>query len=220
MRQPLVLGLHGVPLARLGRQRFELLDDPAHAVLFGERAGRHCLGLFARALFALPVGPRLPEFAALACEPAVLVEQRELGGALQQRLVRVLAVHVEQELAEFAQLRQRHRGTVDVRLAAAAGVDGPAHQHARFVRVADVLRPHPLDHRGSGAELGADLRARRAFAHHVGVGALAEREQQGVDEDGLARAGLAGEHGEAGREVEFERLDDDEVADCQRQQHR
>jgi hypothetical protein len=51
---------------------------------------------------------------------------------------------------------------------------------------------------GRGVELGADLGARRAFAHHAGVAAVAQRQLQRVDQDGLARAGLAGQHGEAG----------------------
>jgi hypothetical protein len=47
-------------------------------------------------------------------------------------------------------------------------------------------------------ELGGDLAARRAFAHHAGVGARAQHQLQRVDQDGLAGAGFAGEHGEAG----------------------
>ena len=39
-----------------------------------------------------------------------------------------------------------------------------------------------------------------AGADQVGVGARAEHEQDGVDQDGLARAGLPREHVEAGRE--------------------
>ena len=46
-------------------------------------------------------------------------------------------------------------------------------------------------------ELGADLGARRAFAHDAGVAAAAERELQRVDQDRLAGAGLAAQHREA-----------------------
>ena len=53
----------------------------------------------------------------------------------------------------------------------------------------------------------------------AGVAALAQGQRQRVDEDGLAGAGLAGEHGEAGVEFEFERIDDDEIADAERPQH-
>ena len=42
---------------------------------------------------------------------------------------------------------------------------------------------------------------------------------QRVDEDGLARAGLAGQHGKAGLEVELQRRDDDEVLEAKAMQH-
>ncbi len=44
---------------------------------------------------------------ALIAQCAMLVEQVELRRGPQQRLVRVLAMHVDQLLAELAQLRQR-----------------------------------------------------------------------------------------------------------------
>ena len=47
---------------------------------------------------------------------------------------------------------------------------------------------------GGDVELGADLGARRAFAHDAGVAAAAERELQRVDQDRLAGAGLAAQH--------------------------
>ena len=150
----------------------------------------------------------------------MFVEQGELRRGLQQRLMRVLAVHVEQQFAEFAQLRERDRRAVDPRLAAAARIDRPSHQHAGLVGAVDRLRLQPGDDIAARAKFRTDLGACRAFAHDVGVGAFAERQEQGVDQDRLAGAGLPGQHREAGREVEFERLDDDEVADCERQQHR
>ena len=66
--------------------------------------------------------------------------------------------------------------------------------------------------RGRQVELGADVGAGRAFAHHAGVGAGAQRQLQRVDEDGLARAGFAGEHAEAAGQVELELAHDHEVA--------
>ena len=46
-----------------------------------------------------------------------------------------------------------------------------------------------------------------------------ERELQRIDEDGLARTRLAGEHGEAGAELELQLLDDDHVAQGEAPQH-
>ena len=70
-----------------------------------------------------------------------------------------------------------------------------------------------------GPELGRDVGARGAFAHDIGVAALSQGQQQRVDQDRLAGAGLAGQDREARRELEFEFVDDDEVADRERDQH-
>ena len=56
-------------------------------------------------------------------------------------------------------------------------------------------------------ELGRQLGALGAFAHHAGVAAAAEQELERIDQDRLAGAGLAGEHGEAGAELERGALD-------------
>jgi hypothetical protein len=56
---------------------------------------------------------------------------------------------------------------------------------------------------GRQVELGAQS-ARGAFAHHAGIGARAQHQLQRVDQDGLAGAGLAGQHGEAGMQVQLQ----------------
>jgi len=48
---------------------------------------------------------------------------------------------------------------------------------------------------------------------------FAQGELQGVDQDRLAGTGLAGEHGEAGVELDFEVGDDDDVEQRQPAQH-
>ena len=69
------------------------------------------------------------------------------------------------------------------------------------------------------AEHRADIGALGAGAHHAAVGAVAEAEAEGIHEDGLAGAGLAGDDGEAGREFQLQVLDDGELADAQQTQH-
>jgi hypothetical protein len=76
----------------------------------------------------------------------------------------------------------------------------------------------PAGGRRREREVGADVGLGRAFAHHAGVAAPAQRQLQRIDQDRLAGAGLAGEDREAG-ELEFDRVDDDEVADGQCAQH-
>ena len=56
---------------------------------------------------------------------------------------------------------------------------------------------------------------RRARAHG-GAATAAHRQAQRVQQDGFARAGLAGQHIEAGREFQRGLLDQNDVADRQR----
>jgi hypothetical protein len=51
------------------------------------------------------------------------------------------------------------------------------------------------------------------------VGPFAEHQAQRVEDDRLAGAGLAGEHGKTRGELQIEALDQDDVADGQAQEH-
>ena len=73
---------------------------------------------------------------------------------------------------------------------------------------------------GGKLDLGRDRRRRLPAAHQPGVGARAQRQPERVEQDRLARAGFAGEHAEAGFEVEVERVDQHHVADDELPQHR
>ena len=57
-------------------------------------------------------------------------------------------------------------------------------------------------------------------ADQPGVGAIAERQPERVEQDRLARAGLAGQHAKAGLELELEPVDQHDVADGELPQHR
>ncbi len=58
-----------------------------------------------------------------------------------------------------------------------------------------------------------------ALAHQRGIAARAERQRKGIEQDGLAGAGLAGEHRQPGREVDVEPIDQDDVANREPGQH-
>ena len=49
--------------------------------------------------------------------------------------------------------------------------------------------------------------------------APAERQRKGIEQDGFARTGLAGEHGKSAGEFDIESFDQDDVADRQTRQH-
>ena len=121
-------------------------------------------------------------------------------------------------LGEFAQLRHGGGMAVDQGTRAAVGLDQAAQHHGTRI-AGKIALGQPGTKRRGERELGDDVGAGRALTHHAGIAAAAQRELQRVDEDGLAGAGLAGEHGEARPELEFERVDDDEVPQAQGKQH-
>ncbi len=91
---------------------------------------------------------------------------------------------------------------------------------SRHLAVVHLVARQPRVDRRVGREGGRQVGAGPALAHDARIAALAEQQRQRVDQDRLAGAGLAGEDGEAGLEFEVERVDDDEVADRERLQHR
>ncbi len=122
----------------------------------------------------------------------------------------MLAVDVEQAVADLAQLRGRGGAAIDPAAAAALEIDRAAQEQ----RIAgfEAAGVQPRGEIRIGVEFDAHVQAFSALAHRTRVGAVAQRELQGVDEDRLARAGLAGQHGEAGGEVDVERAHDHEIA--------
>ena len=64
-----------------------------------------------------------------------------------------------------------------------------------------------------------DAGAVAAGAHELSAVLAAQQGVDGVDDDGLAGAGLAGEHAEVGRQRHVQPVDDGEVGDCQFSEH-
>ena len=63
-----------------------------------------------------------------------------------------------------------------------------------------------FEHRG-------DLALRLSLAHQRGVAARAQGEREGVEQDRLAGAGFAGQHGKAPGKIEVKLVDQDDVPD-------
>ena len=103
------------------------------------------------------------------------VEQRQLAGARQQRLVLVLAVDLDQQAGQFGQLRQGRRPAVDPGARAAVGADHAA-QLAGRRRRRRVRCSRSQARRGGRVvegELGDQFGAFGAVADHAAVGAQA-----------------------------------------------
>src|SRR2546425_838737 len=147
------------------------------------------------------------------------VQQVELARGLEQALVLVLAVDLDERVPEALEQADRHRRVVDERAVAAAARElathhdlALLHRESRLVERGRHAAVGHGEHRFHGGALGVG-------ADHVGRGAAAARQEEGVDQDGLAGAGLAGEDVEAGGEGDGNVLDDREVSDPQLAQH-
>ena len=68
-------------------------------------------------------------------------------------------------------------------------------------------------------EHGGDLALLGAVAHQRLVAAAAQGQREGVEQDRLAGAGLAGEHGKAVGEIDVEPVDQHDVADGEPGEH-
>ena len=213
---------HRRPFVGADAERGELLQSRRER--FAERdAGRVGLGRrVARLDRRTPLAPRVRARAGQRREAPEGVQQRALRVGARQRLVRVLPVEIDQHLADGFLLRERGGTAVDPRAALPLRIQHPAQQQRVLIVVArepfvreprrDLVAAADVEHRG---ELGA----RSTRAQLPRFEAVAQQEAQRVEQDRLAGARLAGEHREPARELEVERLDDDEIADGEETKH-
>ena len=74
------------------------------------------------------------------------------------------------------------------------------------------MRARDLKHGGDLALLGP-------LPHQRLVATRAQRQREGIEQDRLARAGFAGEHGKALGKIDVEPVDQDDVADGKSRKH-
>ena len=168
------------------------------------------------------LAPRLPQHLDLGgvlFQAAEGVEQAAMGGGIDQRAVVVLAVDLDQRLAELLHHLHAHRLVVD------EGAGAPvAELHAaqdQLVLGGDVVGgQHGVRRVVAGDVEGGDhLALPLALAHQGLVAAGAQSQGEGVEQDRLAGAGLAGEHGKPRGEIDVEPVDQDDVADRKSGKH-
>ena len=167
------------------------------------------------------------ELAARLAEAGEAVEQGQGLPGAEQREVLALAVDVGEPGGEAAHGVERGGAVVDAQPpgdSAALGIEREpaAQQQFAVERHIDLLQgcSHGVA-RGAVAQVedGFDFGALCAGADQCGVGGAAEREAQGFEEDALAGAGFARDHGEAGREVQLGLLRQYEIPQAQGAQH-
>jgi hypothetical protein len=139
---------------------------------------------------------------------------------VDQRPVVVLAVDFNQQRTGLAHQRHAGRLVVDENPGTAIARLHPAeHQIAVII---DVIGAQQLARR----VIGADIEDRRylplvsAVAHEAAVTAATKGERKGIEQNGFAGAGLAGENRKTCVKLEIELLDQNDVADRQLDKHR
>ena len=135
------------------------------------------------------------------------IEHVALRGGGDEGAVLVLPVDLDQLRRRLAQRTQRGHAAVDPRPGPPLRGDRTGEDHLAL----GVALSHD--------EARLDERLRRASPHHARVGPPAEDQLQGLDDQRLARPGLARQGGHAGTELEGEVLDHTEVAHVQVGQH-
>ncbi|ABU75922.1 hypothetical protein ESA_00639 [Cronobacter sakazakii ATCC BAA-894] len=168
-------------------------------------------GEIATALMPLAVALRhLRHELAFAC---IAIQQAFLMFGFKQKLVGVLTVNLNQQLAEFSQLRERHGGAVDKAARAAIAADDAAQQALAAVFKLVFFQPAQ---RGGGVfqrEAGAEIRAAGTGAHHIALRTATQTQTQRIDRNGFTGAGFAGDGGHPGVKVDFQFTNNSEITD-------
>ena len=162
------------------------------------------------------------ELIALGSESGKGVEDGELAGRVEEGLVIVRSVHVHKPLADGGEKGEGGGGAVD-ELAVGAGGGEVAFEDelGAFAGFDAVVGKE-------GGEFGPDDREFEdgfdgatvgAAADEGAVGAFAEDEVEGADDDGFAGTSFAGDGVVAGLELERQVGDQGEVFDSERRQH-
>ena len=213
-----LVGEHGF-FRRLGSKPLELLDRVAEKIRLALRPldlgamGRH------RARPRTPLVPKLLDLRGLAVEDSKGVEQAAVRRGIHQRALVMLAVDLDQRHAQRFQGLRAQRLVIDEGTGAAVGKLHTTQNQLVFGR--DVVFGHERAHRVAGGQLEGrgHLALLRTLAHQRNVAARAERKGEGIEQNGLAGAGLPREHGQAGGELDIESIDEDNVANREPGQH-
>ncbi len=131
---------------------------------------------------------------------------------------------IEQQGPQFQHLAAAHHHPIEPVAAGEPAVLEPplaAEQQVALLGL-QLLALQPVTHRGREAEAGLDPPPIGATPQQAGpLAALGTAQQgiEGIEQDRLTGAGLAGEHGEAGREHQLQPLDQGNVLEAQTREH-
>ena len=145
------------------------------------------------------------------------VEILQMCRLIEKLLRVVLSMDLDELFPEPFQDRDRNGTAVDAADVFSVRIDLALHEQlVRVIR--DLILFKPRKARRSGKDR-ADKGAACAGTDHVAVGAFAENGGNGVDHDGFARTGFAGEHIEAPVKGNIGLLDHRDILNVQNAQH-
>ncbi|OIQ64841.1 hypothetical protein GALL_536060 [mine drainage metagenome] len=152
------------------------------------------------------------------------IKQAAVGRGIDQRALVMLAMDFDQCRTDRFQGLHADRLIVDEGAGTAIGQLHAAQDHFTGIFRTRVLEPVVAENHGRGMPLRdiehrGDLALLRAMPNQARVAAAAERERECVEQDGLARAGLAGQHRKPAGKLDIEPFDQDDVTDRKTRQH-
>ena len=206
--QSAVLVVQFLPFAGQGLELFQLANLPSQPFAL---LAQGALGLLGIGQGLLGCAPAVPSgFECAGVNARIGIEQAAHSLWPGQALPSVLAMNVQQLLAQLAQLCGRGRAAIDPSAAFATGVYRAAQQQWGGGLKPSRLQPNLNGRRGF--KFGAHFAARGPLAHQCGLGAGTQGQLQGIDQDGFAGPGFSGQHAKAGAQVQSQFVHDDKIA--------
>ena len=148
----------------------------------------------------------------------VLVKQPQMQRRVGQALAVMLAVDGEEPCGNVPHHGSGGGHSVDPAAALALSADLPIQQQV-LPRLVTALFQLLLHRNGNPLESGPDTGFGRSAAHQLAAGTVAENGVDGVNENGFARAGFAGEDIETGGEGHLGFFNDRHIFNFQACQH-
>jgi len=203
------LGCQGVELTALEAQEFQFAQ--AATIAFREARGL--------ALQVKDAAVRGGVAFGLRGQATVRVDRSQLLGRLGQAAGAVLGMDLDQLAGRGAQRGDRHRGVVDPRLTAAVVADAPAQDEAAVAGSDAAGLLHQGGARRFDREISSDFAGLATRPDQFSRSAATRDEIKGVEQQGLAGPGLAGDRGQAFARRQGGAFDDDEVGDEEFAEH-
>ena len=171
------------------------------------------LSLFQRLQGFLVGGVVFLKLGAVLHQPAVMIEKVDMRFRMEQGLVVVLAVDVDQPVADGGQGGDGEVAVVEVGAVFFAAGDDALDDHFAVIHVNAEIGDHRQRLGIVEGEAGFDRGGGGAGADGVGVRAAAQNQVERVEDDRFPRAGFTGQYVKAGMKLDGEVFDNGEVGD-------